>query len=157
MEWCSVLYIFLCWQHQEMVKTYQTEWINSMLYKYFITQNQQLCSAQWEEYLVYGTNGRIAAVAMFVALSCQIVSIRNFPRTLNAVAASTIPVIDCHQHMWYPKEWHCPWLDDCGFVRARIRSGLDESGNTPPFVVDRPDLNRKFSMEEYQEVRCRMA
>jgi len=30
--------------------------------------------------------------------------------------------------MWYPKEWHCPWLDDCG-----------------------PDLNRTFSMEEYQE------
>lgn len=56
--------------------------------------------ATWEEYLVYGAT----------------------------VPASSIPVIDCHQHMWYPKKWHCPWLDGCG-----------------------PELNKVFSMQDYQE------
>lgn len=56
--------------------------------------------------------------------------------TMSVVTTETVPdpaalpVIDCHQHMWYPgKHWNCPWLSDPACA----------------------SINREFSMEDYMQ------
>lgn len=44
-------------------------------------------------------------------------------------AADDLPVVDTHQHMWYPSEWKCPWLSDPACA----------------------SINREFSMVDYVE------